>query len=178
MLGIGLSKNEKKLIMSKLSLGDVAPDFSSSISVSNSHKKIKLSELKGKFVVLYFYPKDSTPGCTLESKGFNSLLPEFKKLGAEVIGISKDDITSHDQFSKKHKLEFALASDENGKICENYGVWEEQSFLGKKYMGITRATFLIGKDGKIVHIWPNVSVIGHASAVLDKLKEIQNETHK
>ena len=178
LLNIDLSNNWSQL-MNKLSIGDIAPDFSSTISVNGkANKNISLSDFKDKFIILYFYPKDSTPGCTLEAKGFNSLLADFKKLDAEVIGISKDDIASHDKFSKKYNLEFPLISDKNSKISEDYGVWQEKSLFGKKYMGITRSTFLIGKDNKIVYVWSNVSVLGHAGAVLNKLEEVTNETHK
>jgi peroxiredoxin Q/BCP len=134
-------------------------------------KEIKLSDLKGKFVVLYFYPKDDTPGCTIEANDFNNLKPEFEKLNAIIIGVSKDDLNSHDKFKQKHCLQFNLASD-TSYTCEKYGVWGEKSMYGKKYMGINRVTFLIDKDGWIAHIWPKVSVASHAKEVLDTIKEI------
>jgi peroxiredoxin Q/BCP len=154
----------------KLTEGDKAPDFSTQIAEDTI---ITLKELKGKFVVLYFYPKDSTPGCTLEARDFNASLSEFKDLNAEIIGISKDDLNSHDKFRSKHKLEFSIGSDIDGKICMDYGVWGEKSMFGKKYMGISRATFLISPEGNIVHIWPKVKILGHAKEVINKLRELQ-----
>ena len=155
--------------MSKLALGDNAPEFSVKIKDGSL---LKLSELKGKYVVLYFYPKDDTPGCTIEAKDFNSKIEDFVALNAQIIGISKDDIDSHDKFSKKYDLKINLGADTEGKLCEDYGVWIEKSMFGKKYMGINRATFLIDTEGKIAYIWPSVSVVGHAKAVLNKLKEL------
>ena len=153
-----------------LNIGDLAPDFNLPKSGGG---QIKLSELKDKFVVLYFYPKDDTPGCTLEARNFSELKPEFEKLGALIIGISKDDISSHNKFSDKHCLEFDLLSDSNGNTAEQYGVWGKQSILGVfKYTGIARTTFLIDKEGKIAYIWRNVSVSNHAAEVLNKIKEI------
>lgn len=160
-----------KNAMNKLVVGDKAPKFSVQIA---ENKIITSKDLEGKFVVLYFYPKDSTPGCTLEARDFNSYLPEFKTLGAEVIGISKDDLKSHDKFRDKHDLQFAIGSDTDGKMCLDYGVWTEKSMFGKKYMGITRATFLISPEGNIAHIWPKVSVLGHAKSVINKLKELKS----
>jgi peroxiredoxin Q/BCP len=156
--------------MSDLIIGDKAPDFAVNIADDNI---LTLKKLAGKFVVLYFYPKDSTPGCTVEARDFNSSLSEFKALGAEVIGVSKDDLKSHDKFRDKHNLQFDLGSDIEGKMCADYGVWAEKSMFGKKYMGITRATFLISPEGKIAYIWPKVSVMGHAKAVINKLKDLQ-----
>ena len=156
--------------MSELIIGDKAPEFSVAIS---ENKLLTLEELQGKFVVLYFYPKDSTPGCTVEAKDFNSLLDEFADLDAEIIGISKDNISSHDKFRSKYDLQFALGADIEGKLCKDYGVWVQKSMFGKKYMGISRATFLIDPEGKIAYIWPKVSVAGHAKGVLNKLKEIK-----
>lgn len=152
-----------------LTIGATAPDFSMAISENNN---ISLSDLKGKFIVLYFYPKDDTPGCTVEAGGFNKLKPEFEKANAIIIGVSKDDLNSHDKFKKKYCLEFDLASDANSDTCEKYSVWGEKSMFGKKYMGITRATFLIDQEGKIAYIWPKVQVIGHASDVLNKIKKL------
>jgi peroxiredoxin Q/BCP len=156
--------------MSELIIGDKAPDFAVNIADDNI---LTLKKLAGKFVVLYFYPKDSTPGCTVEARDFNSSLSEFKALGAEVIGVSKDDLKSHDKFREKHNLQFNLGSDIEGTMCADYGVWAEKSMFGKKYMGIIRATFLINPEGKIAYIWPKVSVMGHAQAVINKLKELQ-----
>ena len=156
--------------MSDLIIGDKAPDFAVNIADDNI---LTLKKLAGKFVVLYFYPKDSTPGCTVEARDFNSSLSEFKALGAEVIGVSKDDLKSHDKFRDKHNLQFDFGSDIEGKMCADYGVWAEKSMFGKKYMGITRATFLISPEGKIAYILPKVSVMGHAKEVINKLKDLQ-----
>ena len=121
-------------------------------------------------MVLYFYPKDDTPGCTLEAIDFNELLSEFSKLNAIVLGISRDDLTSHDKFKGKYNLKFNLGADKEGMVCSSYGVWVEKSMFGKKYMGVNRATFLIDKQGRIAHIWPKVSVEGHAREVLNRIR--------
>jgi thioredoxin-dependent peroxiredoxin len=155
--------------MKELQIGDKAPAFS--IAVAEG-KNIVLSELKGKFVVLYFYPKDNTPGCTVEARGFNVLLSEFTKLNTEVIGVSKDSLKSHDKFKNLFGLNFHLGSDVECDLCKEYGVWVEKSMFGKKYMGINRVSFLIDQTGKIAHIWPKVSVLNHAQEVLDKVKEL------
>lgn len=156
--------------MMELIIGDKAPEFSINIA---DNSILTLEKLSGKFVVLYFYPKDNTPGCTIEARDFNSSLPEFKALNAEILGVSKDDLKSHNKFSDKYNLQFDLGSDIEGKMCVDYGVWAEKSMFGKKYMGITRATFLIDPKGKIAYIWPKVSVMGHAKAVINKLQELQ-----
>ncbi|MFY9590222.1 thioredoxin-dependent thiol peroxidase [Rickettsia endosymbiont of Halotydeus destructor] len=150
-----------------LKIGDVAFDFSIPIS---DNKNVNLSDLKGKFIILYFYPKDDTPGCTIEARDFNKLKPEFEKLNAVIIGVSKDNLNSHNKFKEKYCLEFELASDANSDMCEQYGVWVQKSMFGKKYMGINRATFLIDTQGKILHIWPAVDVKNHAQDVLERLK--------
>ncbi len=155
--------------MTELTIGDVAPDFNMPIQDGES---VNLSALRGKFVVLYFYPKDDTPGCTIEAKAFTKLKNEFAKLNAIIIGVSKDTLHSHAKFKAKCELEFDLASDVDSNVCESYGVWAERSMFGKKYMGIKRSTFLIDPDGRIADIWPNVSVQGHAEEVLDSLKEM------
>ncbi|WP_341764524.1 thioredoxin-dependent thiol peroxidase [Candidatus Tisiphia endosymbiont of Beris chalybata] len=151
-----------------LKIGDNAPDFTMLVGENNN---ISLSKLAGKFVVLYFYPKDDTPGCTVEARGFSQLKLAFEKLNTIIIGVSKDDLNAHDKFKKKYSLEFDLASDFNSNTCENYGVWEEKSIFGKKYMSIGRTTFLIDTEGKIAHIWRKVQVKGHAEEVL---KQIEN----
>jgi len=158
--------------MSELKIGDQAPDFKVAIA---ENKNLTLSELKGKYVLLYFYPKDNTPGCTVEAREFNALLPEFKKQGAEIIGISKDSLKSHDKFKSLFDLNFYLGSDAENQLCQKYGVWVEKSMFGKKYMGINRASFLIDKEGKIAYIWPNVKVNGHAQEVLDKLNVLNKK---
>jgi peroxiredoxin Q/BCP len=149
-----------------LEIGDKAPAFKAE---SDSGEKISLASFKGKPVVLYFYPKDDTPGCTTEACDFTSQLPAFEKLGVTVLGVSKDSIESHQKFKNKYKIKFALLSDEDGKICEAYGTWVEKSMYGKKYMGIDRSTFLISADGKIKSIWRKVKVPGHVEAVLEAL---------
>jgi peroxiredoxin Q/BCP len=146
-----------------LEAGDKAPDFT---LPADGGGKIALKELKGKPVVLYFYPKDDTPGCTAEACAFRDQLPDFAKVKAQVIGISRDSVASHDKFKKKFKLPFPLASDEDGKVCEAYGVWMEKSMYGKKYMGIERSTFLIDGKGVVRNVWRKVKVDGHADAVL------------
>ena len=156
--------------MSELAVGDKAPDFS---VPGDSGSTISLSDYKGKHVVLYFYPKDDTPGCTKEACGFRDNLKDFDDLQAAVIGVSKDTPAKHDKFKDKYDLNFPLASDEDGKICDDYGVWVEKNMYGKKYMGIERATYLIDPDGKIAHIWRKVKVKGHVEDVRDVLKEAQ-----
>jgi thioredoxin-dependent peroxiredoxin len=143
--------------------GDSAPDFT---LPGDGGSTISLKGLRGKKVVLYFYPKDDTSGCTLEAKDFNHSKAAFAKAGAEIIGVSPDNVTSHDKFKKKYDLDFALASDESKAMLEAYGVWVEKSMYGKKYMGVERSTFLIGADGKITAVWSKVKVPGHVDEVL------------
>jgi len=156
--------------MSKFAVGDLAPDFSIEIAEGRA---LSLESLRGKYVVLYFYPKDSTPGCTIEARDFNSLKKDFSDLGAEIIGVSKDPLASHDKFRKNHDLQFHLGSDANGDLCEKFNVWAQKSMFGKKYMGIERSTFLIDPMGKFAYIWLSASALGHAKEVLKKLKEIK-----
>jgi thioredoxin-dependent peroxiredoxin len=146
-----------------LDIGDKAPAFTLPTDGDGS---VSLSKLKGKKVVLYFYPKDDTSGCTAEACAFRDMFPRFKKMDAIVIGISRDSIASHDKFKKKYELPFTLASDAEGKVTEAYGVWVQKSMYGRKYMGIERATFLIDEKGKIAQIWHKVKVPGHADEVL------------
>ena len=150
-----------------LQVGDPAPDFEMPTDDGSS---IWLSALRGKKVVLYFYPKDDTPGCTVEACSFRDNLPDFKGVNAEIIGVSRDDGASHQRFRNKFGLNFTLASDTTGKVTEDYGVWTEKSMYGKTFMGIQRATFLIDEKGKIMHIFPKVSVEGHTAEVLAALK--------
>lgn len=150
-------------------VGDKAPDFN---LLADGGDRIKLSGLKGKKVILYFYPKDDTPGCTTEACGFRDNLPKFNKIDAEIIGISRDSVASHDKFKNKHSLPFRLVSDEDGKVCNAYGTWIEKSMYGRKYMGIDRATFLIDGKGVIRNIWRKVKVPGHVEEVLAAAKEI------
>lgn len=153
----------------ELKINDKAPDFTIAVA---ENKNISLSDLKGKYVVLYFYPKDNTPGCTIEARDFNSLLTEFTKFNAEIIGVSKDTLKSHDKFKNLFGLSFHLGADTECELCKKYNVWGEKSMFGKKYMGINRATFLINTEGKIAYIWPKVKIKGHAEAVLEKIKEL------
>ncbi len=153
-----------------LESGAKAPDFD---LPSDQGSNIKLSKLKGKPVVVYFYPKDDTPGCTTEAKDFSCLIDDFKKLGAEIIGISPDSSASKAKFRKKHALAVQLAADEERKTCEAYGVWVEKSMYGKTYMGVERSTFLVGKDGKIARAWHKVKVPGHAEEVLQAVKTLK-----
>lgn len=148
-------------------VGSPAPDFTLATQGNGS---VTLSKLKGQKVVLYFYPKDDTPGCTIEAKDFRDLMGDFKKANTVIIGLSKDDVKSHDKFVEKFCLPFTLASDTDGAVCEAYGTWVEKSMYGKKYMGIDRVTFLIDATGKIAQIWPKVKVEGHAAEVLEAAK--------
>ena len=147
----------------KMQVGEKAPDFTLPAAGGG---KVTLSERRGKKVVLYFYPKDDTPGCTKEACGFRDALPDFSKIDAEIIGVSKDSIAKHDRFKAKYELPFILLSDEDGEVCEAYGTWIEKSLYGRKYMGINRATFLIDEGGVIRQIWRKVKVKGHVEVVL------------
>jgi thioredoxin-dependent peroxiredoxin len=133
----------------------------------------KVSDYLGQKLVLYFYPKDDTPGCTKEAQAFSALAGDFAKAGAVVVGISKDSEKSHAKFIGKYDLQLALGSDGDGSVCEAFGVWVEKSMYGKQYMGIERATFLIGADGNIAQIWRKVKVPGHAEAVLEATQALQ-----
>lgn len=146
-----------------LNEGDAAPPFT---LPGDAGSPVKLSGLKGKTVVVYFYPKDDTSGCTTEAKDFSCLAGAFEKAGIAVIGISPDSVESHQKFKKKHDLAIALAADEDHAVAEKYGVWAEKSMYGRKYMGIERSTFLIDKKGRVAMIWRKVKVPGHAEAVL------------
>ena len=152
-----------------LKINSKAPSF---IVPSTTNNKYSLKDSIGKYVVLYFYPKDDTPGCTLESRDFSKLNNIFNKNSTIVVGISKDTISSHIKFKKKYKLKFDLLSDDKLKVIKKYGVWGQKKFLGKKYMGIIRSTFLINSKGKIIKIWSNVRVKDHAKEVLSELKKI------
>jgi thioredoxin-dependent peroxiredoxin len=150
-------------------IGQPAPDFS---VPGDGGGTVSLSALKGKPVVLYFYPKDDTPGCTTEACGFRDAMPDFSKVKAQIVGVSKDSVKRHDNFKAKHDLNFALASDEDGKVCEAYGVWVKKKNYGREYMGIERSTFLIDKDGIVREIWRKVRVKGHVDAVLEAAKAL------
>ena len=139
---------------------------------STNKKNFTLTESLGKYVVLYFYPKDDTPGCTIETNDFNKLYSKFKKLNCEVYGISKDNIKSHDKFREKYKIKFDLLSDEEIKVLKKYKVWAKKKFMGREFMGIVRTTFLIDKKGKTLKVWNNVKVKDHAKEVLETLQNI------
>lgn len=149
--------------------GKKAPDFE---LATDGNGKVKLSALKGQNVIVYFYPKDDTSGCTKESCGFNEMLPDFDKLNAKIIGISKDSVKSHDKFKEKYHLNFTLASDEAGEVCDKYGVWVEKSMYGRKYMGIERSTFLIDANGIVQKAWRKVNVPGHVEEVYEALQDL------
>jgi peroxiredoxin Q/BCP len=149
--------------------GKKAPDFT---LPANGGEKIKLSQFKGRPVVVYFYPKDDTSGCTKEAIAFTQLLPEFEKMDAAIIGISPDSAESHDKFIAKHDLAVTLAADEEKKVAEKYGVWVEKSMYGRKFMGVERSTFLIDRKGKVAKVWRKVKVNGHADAVLEAAREM------
>jgi peroxiredoxin Q/BCP len=152
-----------------IATGQTAPDFT---LPRDGGATITLSALRPGKVVLYFYPKDDTPGCTLEAQDFSARLAEFTAAGATVIGLSKDSAKSHDRFCKKHGLSVVLASDEGGTTCEDYGVWVEKSMYGRSYMGIERTTVLIDGAGTVRQVWPKVSVKGHADEVLAAVKAL------
>ncbi len=156
--------------MADLKTGNKAPDFT---LPTDGGGTVKLSDFKGQPVVLYFYPKDDTSGCTKEACDFRDNLSAFKRLKVQVIGVSKDSVKKHDKFKEKYELNFPLASDEDGKVCDKYGVWVEKSMYGRKYMGIERATYLIDAEGKIAHIWRKVSVTDHVEDVLKVFKELK-----
>jgi peroxiredoxin Q/BCP len=152
--------------MSKIAVGDTAPDFS---MPRDGGTTVSLSDYAGKYLVLFFYPKDNTPGCTTEAVGFTAHISDFAALNAEIVGVSRDSVKKHDNFVAKHDLGVVLGADLEGSVTEDYGVWVEKSMYGKTYMGIQRSTFLIGPDGKIVHVWPKVRVKGHVEDVLETL---------
>ena len=152
-----------------LKINTKAPSF---IVSATSLGKYSLRDSIGKYVVLYFYPKDDTPGCTIETNDFNKLLSKFKKLDCEIYGISKDSIKSHDKFREKYKIKFDLLADEELKVLKKYKVWGKKKFMGREFMGINRTTFLIDKKGKIIKIWDNVKVKDHAKEVLETLSNL------
>jgi peroxiredoxin Q/BCP len=147
-----------------LEIGNQAPD--GSFDVSGGVRK-SIADYRGAPLVLYFYPKDDTTGCTREAQDFTALADDFAAAGVAVVGISKDSVARHDKFVGKYDLKIALGSDGDGSLCEAFGVWVEKTLYGRKYMGIERATFLIASDGKLVEIWHKVKVVGHADAVLE-----------
>jgi peroxiredoxin Q/BCP len=152
-----------------LEVGKKAPAFK---LPSSDGGDVSLSDLAGKYVVLYFYPRDNTPGCTIEAQDFRDAMPKLKKLGAVVLGVSKDSIASHCKFRDKFGLTFPLLTDADGKVMEKYGAWGEKVMYGRKMEGIIRSTVLIGKDGKVLQHWPKVSAKGHAAAVTEALQSV------
>lgn len=154
--------------MTELSVGDRAPDF----DLETDTGRVSLSGLKGKTVVLYFYPKDDTPGCTTEAIDFSALRDDFAKAGAVVVGVSKDTAKKHGKFRAKHDLKVELGADPEGGMVESYGVWIEKTLYGRQYMGIDRATFVIDGEGVIRHIWRKVKVSGHAAQVLEAVRDL------
>jgi thioredoxin-dependent peroxiredoxin len=150
-----------------IKIGDTAPD-AAFMALDGSSKSA--ATYKGRKLVLYFYPKDDTPGCTKEAQGFTESAADFTAAGVDIVGISKDSAKSHAKFAGKYDLKIDLGSDESGAVCEAFGVWVEKSMYGKQYMGIERATFLIGADGKVAQIWRKVKVPGHVVEVLEAAK--------
>jgi thioredoxin-dependent peroxiredoxin len=150
-----------------LKAGDPAPDFDLPTAGGG---RVSLAGLRGKRVILYFYPKDDTPACTEEALNFTEKTAQFKALRTVVLGVSRDTTAKHDKFVAKYRLKLPLASDEGGEICQAYGVWVEKTLYGRKFMGVERATFLIGPDGRIAHVWRKVRVKGHVAEVLRLLK--------
>ena len=153
----------------ELNIGDTAPAFT---LPRDGGEQISLTDYAGQTVVLYFYPRDDTPGCTKEAIGFTEMAAEFAAANTVVIGASKDSVKKHDKFREMHSLGVVLVSDEESDLCETYGVWVEKNMYGKTYMGIERATFLIGPDGKIAQIWRKVKVPGHVEAVLEAARAL------
>ncbi|MDD2383272.1 MAG: thioredoxin-dependent thiol peroxidase [Sulfurospirillaceae bacterium] len=153
-----------------LKIGDKAPAFS---LPNQDDVEISLRDLEGKWIVLYFYPKDNTPGCTTEACDFTASLPQFEAQGAVILGISPDSTKKHRSFIEKQKLDITLLADESTEVAQSYGVWQLKKFCGKEYMGIVRSTFLINPEGKIAHIWSSVKVAGHANAVKIQLEALQ-----
>ena len=150
----------------KLEIGDKIPKFFLNLS---NNTVINSKDLIGKTFVIYFYPKDNTPGCTNEAKDFSCLFKDFEKLNVEIIGVSKDSIKTHQNFIEKHKLKIKLGSDLEGKVIEKFGVWVEKKMYGRNYMGIERSSFLISDKGRIENIWRKVKVKGHAKEVYDRI---------
>lgn len=150
-----------------LDVNDMAPDFT---LPRDGGSTMSLADFKGKALVLFFYPKDDTSGCTKESIGFSVALQDFAAAGAAVVGVSKDSVKSHDKFVNKHSLTVPLLSDEDSTMCEDYGVWAEKSMYGKSYMGIERSTFLIDGEGRVARVWRKVKVPGHVEEVLAAVK--------
>ena len=153
-----------------LRIGDFAPKFDlSGTGILNGLPRLSSQALHGQKYILYFYPKDDTSGCTKQACQFRDDWPEFQRISVPIIGVSRDNVASHEKFRNKYQLPFTLLSDEDGKICNDYGVWVEKSMYGRKYMGIERASFLVDNYGKLVHIWRNVKVAGHSNEIIQVL---------
>src|SRR6187401_3641633 len=150
--------------------GKPAPDFE---LATDTGERVKLSDFRGQPVVLYFYPKDDTPGCTVEACAFRDASKELKKLGAKVLGVSPDDVESHEKFRDKFQLNFPLLADPDHKVAEKYGAWREKNMYGKKTMGIQRSTFVIDAEGKVAKVWKAVQVDGHDQSVIDAIEQLQ-----
>jgi len=168
MMNFTLFPSTRSYLM--LDVSDLAPDFT---LPRDGGDTVSLADLKGSGVILFFYPRDDTPGCTKESIGFSATLQSFADAGVQVFGISKDNVASHDKFVAKHDLTTPLLSDETGATCEDYGVWKEKSMYGKTFMGIERSTFYIGPDGTIQAVWRNVKVPGHVQDVLAMTRRLR-----
>lgn len=154
----------------KLKINEKAPKF---VLLNQDGEEVSLNDFEGKWLVIYFYPKDNTSGCTIEAVDFSKFLNDFHFLNAEVVGVSPDSVKKHCSFIEKRNLKITLLSDEQKKVLESYGVWGKKKFMGKEYMGVLRTTLLINPQGKIAYIWKKVNVNGHAEAVLEKLKKLQ-----
>ena len=154
----------------RIKVGDPAPDFCLPETKSS---EVCLKDLKGKWVVLYFYPRDNTKGCTLEAIDFTKAFAQFESLGAVVLGISPDSLSSHERFTEKHELKVRLLSDESKNVLEKYGVWQEKSMYGKTYFGVVRSTVIIDPQGRIAELWEKVRVKDHVKTVLERLKDLQ-----
>lgn len=151
-----------------LQVGQKAPDFKAR---DQNGKWVTLADFESSWLILYFYPKNDTPGCTVEAKDFTEYEQEFSALGAKILGVSPDSEKSHGRFIQKHNLSIQLLSDPEHQVCETYKVWQLKKFMGKEYMGVVRSTFLINPEGNLTFIWPKVKVKGHAQTVLEKLRE-------
>ncbi len=158
--------------MAAVKVGDKVPDFT---TLDDSGRPVSLSDFKGKSVVLYFYPKDDTSGCTKEACDFRDAFPRFGKIDAEVVGVSPDSVESHVEFKKKYSLPFKLLADEGHKLADKFGVWKEKSMYGRKFMGVERTTVLIDPSGRVARIFPNVRVPGHVEEVETALRELDEK---
>ena len=155
--------------MSKINVGDMAPDFTATTDAGTT---VRLSDYRGKRVVLYFYPKDDTPGCTKEACAFRDARADYEQAGARVLGVSPDTVASHKKFAEKYELPFTLLADADKQVCEAYGVWQEKNMYGKKSMGVVRSTFIIDREGVVRNVYRRVKVDGHSDAVLEAIRAL------